>query len=100
MRTRLAISGTVFLALLGILYLEQWLAIWFPVLPSNTFLVTALVGGAAWSFTLPHPRQERKRREALALLSKAKENMVPAANAATGLFFPKESEETLAEKRP
>ncbi len=108
-------------AILGVLYLEEWLGYWLnPPGFGAIFILTALFGGWLWAINLPHPRQERKRREALALLLKAKENAVPAANATTGLFLPKEvreaaldvpfpfptrpwpedDKETLAEKRP
>jgi len=96
--------------ILGVLYVEEWIGYWFRFQITWLFLMTALVGGYAWAVNLPHPRQERKRREALALLLKAKENSVPAANATTGFYIPTPSpaevfaldydKETLAEKRP
>jgi hypothetical protein len=71
--------------LLGVLYLELWLTFWLPWLGhffGGLFLMTALVGAYVWSMFLPHPRQERKRREAELRLEVQK------------------VEESLAEKRP
>jgi hypothetical protein len=55
--------------LLGTLYLELWIAYLLPrqfgTIFTVTFLMTALLGGWLWALQLPHPRQERKRRDAL-----------------------------------
>jgi hypothetical protein len=53
--------------LLAVLYLELLFGSWYPAsqTPGALFLLTALVGGMVWAWLLPHPRQERKRREAL-----------------------------------
>lgn len=104
MKIRLAFSGACFGAVFGLLYLEEWLAFWFPKFPFTTaFVMTALAGAYLSSLTLPHPRQERKRRE------RQMENMaqtMPAIaqeywNSPEGIARLKaHDEETLAEKRP
>ncbi len=86
-------------AILGLLYTEEWIAYWLhPPGFGAIFILTALVGGWLWAINLPHPRQERKHREALP--KEVKEAALAVPFPFPTRPWPEDDKKTLAEKRP